>query len=319
MHLGRTGDARALDHREPDRAAADHPHARARPDLRRLEHRADAGRDRAADQAGLDERNAVHADRGALVHHRARREGPRAERAGQGATVGEPHARPGGGRRPTAAHVAARAPAALAARRAPADHDPVAHAHGLDSRPDGLDDACPFVPEQDRRRVGEPRLEHVQVAVADAARLDADEHLVLVRVLDLDLDELEATELLDHDSLVHATSLDSRHAVARRQGRDRHRRRARDRPRARARARACRREGRRQRPRRHARRAGRRTPRPRRRSSTRSRRPAARRSRTTTTSRTSAPPSAWSTRRSSASGGSTSSSTTRGSSATACS
>ena len=45
-------------------------------------------------------------------------------------------------------------------------------------------------------------------------------------LLDLDLDELEAAELLDHDSLVHATSLDSRHADARGQGRDRHRRRA---------------------------------------------------------------------------------------------
>ena len=157
MHLGRTGDARALDHREPDGAAADHPHARARPDLRGLEHRADAGRDRAADQAGLDERNAVDADRGALVHNRARGEGPRAERAGQGATVGEPHAGPGGGRRSAAAQVAARAPAALAARRAPADHDPVAHAHGLDSGPDGLDDTRAFVPEQDRRRVGERR------------------------------------------------------------------------------------------------------------------------------------------------------------------
>ena len=76
------------------------------------------------------------------------------------------------------AQVAARAPAALAARRAPADHDPVASAHGLDSWPDGLDDARAFVPEQDGRRVGEPGLEHVQVAVADAARLDADEHLV---------------------------------------------------------------------------------------------------------------------------------------------
>ena len=68
---------------EPDRAAADHPDARARPDLRGLEHRADAGRDRTADQAGLDERNAVDADGGALVHDRSRGERPRAERAGQ--------------------------------------------------------------------------------------------------------------------------------------------------------------------------------------------------------------------------------------------
>jgi hypothetical protein len=161
VHLGGAGDARALDHREPDRPAADHPDARAGPDLRRFDDRAHTGRDRAADQAGLNQRNSFDADRSALVHDGSRRKRPRAERAGQRTAVGKTHARTGGGRRATAAQVAPRAPAALAARRAPADHDPLTYAHRFDAGPDRLDDAGPFVPEQDRRRVREPRLENM--------------------------------------------------------------------------------------------------------------------------------------------------------------
>ena len=65
------GDAGALDHREADRAAADHRDARALPHLRRLEHRHDAGRDRAADQARLlDRQLARHLHRGDRGHDR---------------------------------------------------------------------------------------------------------------------------------------------------------------------------------------------------------------------------------------------------------
>ena len=49
---------RAQDHREADAAAADHQHRRARLDRRGVEHRADAGRDGAADQRRDVERHA---------------------------------------------------------------------------------------------------------------------------------------------------------------------------------------------------------------------------------------------------------------------
>ena len=50
------GDARALDHGQADGAAPDHADARALPDARHLEHAHDAGRDGAADQARLLDR-----------------------------------------------------------------------------------------------------------------------------------------------------------------------------------------------------------------------------------------------------------------------
>ncbi len=54
--LRRAGKPRALNDREPDCAAADHRDARTLPDLRRLEHRHDTGRDGAPDQARLLDR-----------------------------------------------------------------------------------------------------------------------------------------------------------------------------------------------------------------------------------------------------------------------
>src|SRR4029453_16664684 len=69
------GDACSLHGREADRAATDHADACALPDLRRLEYRAYAGRDRAADYACLLGRQALRdADRGRLVDDGARRE-----------------------------------------------------------------------------------------------------------------------------------------------------------------------------------------------------------------------------------------------------
>ena len=72
--------------------------------------------------------------------------------------------------------------------RLPADHDPVAGRHVRDALADRLDDAGALVAEQHRERVPPAvLLDHVQVAVADAGRLDLDEHLVRPRRVDDDL------------------------------------------------------------------------------------------------------------------------------------
>ena len=65
----RAGDRRAVDARQADAAAADHRNRRARFDLRGVDHRADAGRDAAADQRRAVERH-VGADLhdGVFVH-----------------------------------------------------------------------------------------------------------------------------------------------------------------------------------------------------------------------------------------------------------
>jgi uncharacterized protein (DUF885 family) len=96
---------------------------------------------------------------------------------------------PDGGRRPfTATWPAAFAFVAFAARTLPTEDDPVAFRESLHALADALDRACTFVAEQHRELVTPARLlDHVQVAVADAARLDADEHLAVAGLVDVDL------------------------------------------------------------------------------------------------------------------------------------
>ena len=98
MDLGCSRDARSLYHREPDRAAADHAHTGSFPDGGGLEHRADAGCDRTADEAGLlgGQRRRERHESSAVD------DGPGAERPGlEGAlqlrAVREPHPGPGPG------------------------------------------------------------------------------------------------------------------------------------------------------------------------------------------------------------------------------
>ena len=121
------GDPRALDHREPDRAAADHRDARSLPDLGRLEHRHDAGRDRAADQARLLGRELGRDLHGRdLRHDGVRRERPGAKHGRQLAAVAAKEA-PARCRRALAlARLAALAHRAPATGGLPAEHDAVA-------------------------------------------------------------------------------------------------------------------------------------------------------------------------------------------------
>ena len=88
-----------------------------------------------------------------------------------------------------AAPVAAQARRArVAARRAPRDHDAIAGRDGGHALADLLDDSSALVAEQDRKRQAPAaRLDHVQVAVADAACLDAHLHLARARRIERDL------------------------------------------------------------------------------------------------------------------------------------
>ena len=97
----------------------------------------------------------------------------------------------GGGRRlPAAPWCASQAGGAGAARRLPAEHDAVAGGEGDDVRADAHDGARALVTEQHRERMPPPVLvDHVLVAVADAGRLDPDEHFPRLRRVDPDLFE----------------------------------------------------------------------------------------------------------------------------------
>ncbi len=72
----------------------------------------------------------------------------------------------------------------------------------LDAFADGLDDAGALVAEQHGQRMAEARLQHVQVGVADAGRLEPDDHLARPGLVDLELRELEPPELADDDAAI---------------------------------------------------------------------------------------------------------------------
>ena len=87
----------------------------------------------------------------------------------------------------------AQAPGAGAARRAPADEDPVADPDVLDALAGCLDHARALVAEQDGQRMSPAAgLEEVQVGVANATRLDPDEHLAGTGRVELELGDREA-------------------------------------------------------------------------------------------------------------------------------
>ena len=70
----------------------------------------------------------------------------------------------------------------------PAEHDAVADRQAGDAVADGLDRARPLVPEQHRIRVMPAvLLDHVQIGVTDAGRVDPNEHLGRAGRFDADL------------------------------------------------------------------------------------------------------------------------------------
>ena len=99
----------------------------------------------------------------------------------------------------------AKAPGALAARRAPADDDVVAGRDPYDTFPDRLDHTRALVADQDRQRMSPTAgLDDVQVRVANAARRDPDDHLAGAGRVELELGDREAVRGQDcaaiHDS-----------------------------------------------------------------------------------------------------------------------
>jgi hypothetical protein len=209
VDLGRAGNSRALDHREPDGAAADHAHSSALPHLRGLQHRADAGRDRAADQARLlDRERRRQPHERCAVDDRPRRQRARLQGTGRDGSVREPNplARPG--RRATEMSRSAPAPRAVAARRAPAHDHAVADADVAHAFADRLDHPRTFVAEHDRRHLPPAAgTDDVEVGVADAARFDADERLAGPRRLQLQRFDGDAAVRIQDDAAIHDSSI----------------------------------------------------------------------------------------------------------------
>src|SRR3990172_5746970 len=187
----RAGDARPLDGAEADAAGAEDGHRGARRNLRCVDRGADARRHAAADEGGAVQRHVV-ADLhdGVLVHQHLLR---------VGGEVGELVHRLAFPRelwrllrralRPvlTEVRAAREAVLAVAAEEGEAGDDVVAWLELLHLGPDSLDDARRLVAEDGRRRELVVAVDEVEVAVTDAARRHADEHLPADGLVDLDV------------------------------------------------------------------------------------------------------------------------------------
>ena len=205
------GDARALHDVEADAAEAEDDHVRARLDLRRPEHRADAGRDAAADVADLVERR-VGAD---LGERDLRQHGVLRERRAAHVVVDlavppiENRLVPSGiTPLPCVARIAvqrlvlrrqARLAGAALGRVERDDVVALLHA-GHARRRRRRTTPAPFVAEDRREQpLGIGARARELVGVADAGRLDLDQHLAGLRALELDLlDDQRLARLVRH-------------------------------------------------------------------------------------------------------------------------
>src|SRR5207247_1568461 len=181
----RAREHRTLDDVEPDAARAEDRDRLPGLHARGVDDRADAGHHAAADQAGAVERH-VGRDRDAGV---LRHDGELRHRADAGelADAGPVAVEDLGGHRLHVARlaevgVARVAVPARAAERHPVEDHVVLRLDAPDAGADRLDDARALVPEHAGERHGEVAGDGVQVAVADAARGEPDEHLAVARV-----------------------------------------------------------------------------------------------------------------------------------------
>ena len=113
---------------------------------------------------------------------------------------------PDSGRSSAPADVAPSAPAAGTAGRAPPEHDAIAGRERGDAGTDIFHHARSLVTEDDRQPMSPAGLDEVEIAMADPARLDTDEHFAFARRIDLDLFEVEAPDLAQDDAAIHAAS-----------------------------------------------------------------------------------------------------------------
>ena len=192
------GEPRALDHVEPDAAAADHEHRRAHLHVGRAGHRAHARRHRAAQERRLGPRH-LRADRD---RHLGRAHDPLGEGAEARELVdllpvpaqalGAVEHPPAGGLVAVAQDRAAgRAVEAAAALRAEGEDDVIARLDVGDPRTRLFDDARPLVAEHHRERQRPVAVDDVPVAVADAGRLHPHADLAGLGTLLVDLRDLE--------------------------------------------------------------------------------------------------------------------------------
>lgn len=179
----------------PTPPGADHRDRAAEFDLGGAQRRSDAGGDAAADQRRLVERNViVHRHDGvfrddAALSHRAQ---PRhvvnahvafveARRIVEHEAAPAREMRGAQGRPPTGAVFA------RAAGRNKRKHHAVAFAEARHTRTNRLDHPGAFMAEHLGQRVRNDAANHRKIAVADAARLDAQQHFALFRRVKLDL------------------------------------------------------------------------------------------------------------------------------------
>jgi branched-chain amino acid transport system ATP-binding protein len=132
----------------------------------------------------------------------ARCERPELQRLRDGAPVGEVEAVPYSRRRAATSAVAAHAPATRTAGRAPAEDDAIPRCERGDAAADLFDHTGSFVAQQHGQTMRPAGLDDVQIAVANPARFDADEHLAFARSVDLDLLEAEAPDLAQDDAAI---------------------------------------------------------------------------------------------------------------------
>jgi hypothetical protein len=189
------GHARALEDVEADAAEAEHHHAAARLHLGRVDHRADAGGDAAADVADLVE-GRVRADlrHRDLRHHRIVGEGRRAHvveqrlaaEAEAAGAVGHQALPLRGADRLAEVGLLRQAVLALAAFRRVQRNDVVARLDAGDPGADLDDDAGALVAED--RREDALRIvagEREGIGVADAGGLDLHQHLAGTRAVEV--------------------------------------------------------------------------------------------------------------------------------------
>ena len=192
-HLG-TGEAGALHGGGADATDADHGHVVAGPHVRRVDRRAPAGGDAAADQAGLVERDVVedlHA-RG-LVDHGVGGEGAEADHGRDVLAAGvmahgavELLPRHEDAADVAQVRVAGGTGRTLPAGRDEAEHDVVARGQAGHTGTHLLDHAGALVAADDGKGDGHVAGEQVLVGVAHARRRQLDEDLALLGRVELD-------------------------------------------------------------------------------------------------------------------------------------
>ena len=204
---GRAGQARALDGAQADAAAADHRDGLAGPHHGPVEHRAEAGRDAAAEQRGEVERHLRRDPHGRrLVHEQLLREARHVqELVHLGAAAVQPRRlarRARRVRRRAQVRAAPQAAVAAAAGRRQAGDDVVAGREAVDLAADLEHHAGRLVAEDGRPRDVEHAAQVVEVAVAQAGGRGRDQQLVRADPPDVDVLDAQALgALVQHCSL----------------------------------------------------------------------------------------------------------------------